>query len=93
MGGKRCAVVTGANKGIGFHCVEQLHAELDHSYDVVLTSVGTTTLEAGFQSSHTVCTLAEPHPVLVIVDQVPYFFSSIASVRHMRDTDPHDLLP
>jgi hypothetical protein len=31
---KRCAVVTGGNKGIGFHCVEQLDASLDQSYDV-----------------------------------------------------------
>ena len=38
MVGKRCAVVTGGNKGIGFHCVEILHAQLDDSYDVVLTS-------------------------------------------------------
>ena len=38
MPGQRCAVVTGANKGIGFHCVQQLHAELDGTYDVVLTS-------------------------------------------------------
>ena len=38
MPAQRCAVVTGANKGIGFHCVEQLHAELDETYDVVLTS-------------------------------------------------------
>jgi carbonyl reductase 1 len=38
MVGTRCALVTGGNKGIGYHCVEQLRAELDESFDVVLTS-------------------------------------------------------
>lgn len=35
---KRCAIVTGGNKGIGFECVRQLQAELPEDFDVVLTS-------------------------------------------------------
>ena len=36
---KRLAIVTGANKGIGYHCVEQLRAALPAAdADVLLTS-------------------------------------------------------